>query len=171
MSISSSEIHGFIHLKEASVRWLSRQRIACHRNFCRPAHFVLTTDASEPGPAVCLPQLAKRPLMPGLAAILAGHHGALCHLEPARRRPAPYRPDQGPVAVARRTPGPALDSGGRHRRHLRRPRPDTGTIIGALTVPTTLLTILQMPEGARRILFGLIVLFVTVAYLSIVEER
>ena len=32
----------------------------------------------------------------------------------------------------------------------------TGTIVGALilTVLTTLLTILQMPEGARRILFG-----------------
>lgn len=32
----------------------------------------------------------------------------------------------------------------------------TGTIIGALilTVLTTLLTILQMPEGARRILLG-----------------
>jgi hypothetical protein len=29
--------------------------------------------------------------------------------------------------------------------------------------------ILQMPEGARRILFGLIVLFVTAAYLTIVE--
>ena len=49
----------------------------------------------------------------------------------------------------------------------------TGTIVGALilTVLTTLLTILQMPEGARRILFGLIVLFVTAAYLRIVEER
>jgi ribose transport system permease protein len=49
----------------------------------------------------------------------------------------------------------------------------TGTIVGALilTVLTTLLTILQMPEGARRILFGLIVLFVTAAYLRIVEDR
>ncbi|CDX58957.1 Inner-membrane translocator [Mesorhizobium plurifarium] len=49
----------------------------------------------------------------------------------------------------------------------------TGTIIGALilTVLTTLLTILQMPEGGRRILFGFIVLFVTAAYLRIVEER
>jgi ribose transport system permease protein len=47
----------------------------------------------------------------------------------------------------------------------------TGTIIGALTVLTTLLTILQMPEGARRILFGLIVLFVTAAYLRIIEDR
>ncbi|MBW8907862.1 MAG: ABC transporter permease [Mesorhizobium sp.] len=48
-----------------------------------------------------------------------------------------------------------------------------GTIIGALilTVLTTLLTILQMPEGGRRILFGLIVLFVTAAYLRIVDER
>ena len=40
-----------------------------------------------------------------------------------------------------------------------------------LTVLTTLLTILQMPEGARRILFGLIVLFATAAHLRIVEER
>ncbi|TJV73469.1 MAG: ABC transporter permease [Mesorhizobium sp.] len=49
----------------------------------------------------------------------------------------------------------------------------TGTIIGALilTVLTTLLTILQMPEGGRRILFGCIVLFVTAAYLRIVEDR
>ncbi|MER8807005.1 ABC transporter permease [Mesorhizobium australicum] len=49
----------------------------------------------------------------------------------------------------------------------------TGTVIGALilTVLTTLLTILQMPEGARRILFGLIVLFVTAAYLRIVEDK
>jgi ribose transport system permease protein len=49
----------------------------------------------------------------------------------------------------------------------------TGTIVGALilTVLTTLLTILQMPEGARRILFGLIVLLVTAAYLRIVEDR
>ena len=49
----------------------------------------------------------------------------------------------------------------------------TGTIIGALilTVLTTLLTILQMPEGARRILFGAIVLLVTAAYLRIVEDR
>ena len=45
-----------------------------------------------------------------------------------------------------------------------------GTIVGALilTVLTTLLTILQMPEGARRILFGAIMLLVTTAYLRIV---
>ena len=49
----------------------------------------------------------------------------------------------------------------------------TGTIIGALilTVLTTLLTVMQMPEGARRILFGLIILFVTAAYLRIIEDR
>jgi ribose transport system permease protein len=49
----------------------------------------------------------------------------------------------------------------------------TGTIVGALilTVLTTLLTILQMPEGSRRILFGVIVLAVTAAYLRIVEDR
>ena len=48
-----------------------------------------------------------------------------------------------------------------------------GTIVGALilTVLTTLLTILQMPEGARRILFGLIILLVTAAYLRIIEDR
>jgi ribose transport system permease protein len=47
-----------------------------------------------------------------------------------------------------------------------------GTIVGALIlmVLTTLLTILQMPEGARRILFGLIILAVTAAYLRITEE-
>jgi len=48
-----------------------------------------------------------------------------------------------------------------------------GTIIGALilTVLTTLLTILQIPEGARRILFGLIILLVTAAYLRVIEDR
>ena len=49
----------------------------------------------------------------------------------------------------------------------------SGTIIGALilTVLTTLLTLLQMPEGFRRMLFGAIVLIVTAAYLRIIEER
>jgi ribose transport system permease protein len=49
----------------------------------------------------------------------------------------------------------------------------TGTILGALilTVLTTLLTVLQMPEGSRRILFGAIILLVTAAYLRIVEDR
>jgi ribose transport system permease protein len=48
-----------------------------------------------------------------------------------------------------------------------------GTIVGALilTILTTLLTILQMPEGARRILFGLIVLLVTAIYLRIIENK
>jgi ribose transport system permease protein len=49
----------------------------------------------------------------------------------------------------------------------------TGTIVGALilAVLTTLLSVLQMPEGARRILFGLIILAVTAAYLRITEDR
>ena len=48
-----------------------------------------------------------------------------------------------------------------------------GTIVGAmiLAVLTTLLSVLQMPEGARRILFGLIVLAVTAVYLRITEDR
>jgi ribose transport system permease protein len=48
-----------------------------------------------------------------------------------------------------------------------------GTIVGALilTVLATLLTLLQMPEGSRRILFGAIILLVTAAYLRIVEDR
>ena len=47
-----------------------------------------------------------------------------------------------------------------------------GTIVGALilTVLTTLLTVLQMPEGSRRILFGLIILGVTAAYIRITED-
>jgi ribose transport system permease protein len=47
-----------------------------------------------------------------------------------------------------------------------------GTIVGALilTVLTTLLTILQVPEGARRVLFGLIVLAVTATYARITKE-
>jgi ribose transport system permease protein len=49
----------------------------------------------------------------------------------------------------------------------------TGTIVGALIlqVLTTLLTVLEMPEGSRRILFGLIVLAVTAVYIRITEER
>lgn len=44
-----------------------------------------------------------------------------------------------------------------------------GTIVGALilTVLATMLTLLQMPEGARRILFGLIILAVTAAYIRL----
>ena len=47
-----------------------------------------------------------------------------------------------------------------------------GTIIGALilTVLGTLLTLLQMPEGARRILFGLIILAVTALYARFTEQ-
>jgi len=48
-----------------------------------------------------------------------------------------------------------------------------GTIIGALIlrVITTMLTILQIPEGARMIIFGTLVLGVTAAYLRIIEDR
>lgn len=47
-----------------------------------------------------------------------------------------------------------------------------GTIVGALilTVLGTLLTILQMPEGLRGILFGLIILVVTAIYLRITSD-
>ncbi len=47
-----------------------------------------------------------------------------------------------------------------------------GTIVGALilTVLTTLLTVLQVPEGARRILFGFIILAVTAAHVRITED-
>ncbi len=49
----------------------------------------------------------------------------------------------------------------------------TGTIIGALilTVLGTLLTLLQMPEGARRVLFGLIILAVTALHVRFTEQR
>jgi ribose transport system permease protein len=47
-----------------------------------------------------------------------------------------------------------------------------GTIVGALilTVLSTLLTVLQMPEGSRRMLFGAIILAVTAVYIRITEE-
>jgi ribose transport system permease protein len=47
-----------------------------------------------------------------------------------------------------------------------------GTIIGALilTVLATMLTLLQMPEGGRRILFGLIILAVTALYVRLTEK-
>ncbi len=47
-----------------------------------------------------------------------------------------------------------------------------GTIVGALilTVVATMLTLLQMPEGARRILFGLIILAVTAAYIRLTAQ-
>lgn len=48
----------------------------------------------------------------------------------------------------------------------------SGTIVGALilTVLTTLLTLLQIPEGARRILFGAIILAVTALYVRITDQ-
>ena len=48
----------------------------------------------------------------------------------------------------------------------------SGTIVGALilTVLTTMLTLLQMPEGARRILFGAIILAVTAVYVRLTED-
>jgi len=48
----------------------------------------------------------------------------------------------------------------------------SGTIIGALilTVLSTLLTVLQMPEGARQILFGAIIVGVAAAYARITGE-
>jgi ribose transport system permease protein len=47
-----------------------------------------------------------------------------------------------------------------------------GTIVGALilTVMTTMLTLLQMPEGGRRILFGLIILVVTALYIRLTDR-
>ena len=48
-----------------------------------------------------------------------------------------------------------------------------GAIVGALilTVLGTLLTLLQMPEGARRMLFGLIILVVTALYVRLTTSR
>ncbi|MEO8240815.1 MAG: ABC transporter permease [bacterium] len=48
----------------------------------------------------------------------------------------------------------------------------SGTIVGALilTVLSTMLTLLQMPEGVRRILFGLIILAVTALYVRLTEK-
>ena len=49
----------------------------------------------------------------------------------------------------------------------------SGTIVGALilTVLTSLLTVLQMPEPVRQILFGVIILAVASAYTRITEDR
>jgi ribose transport system permease protein len=48
-----------------------------------------------------------------------------------------------------------------------------GTIVGALilTVLGTMLTLLQMPEGGRRILFGLIILALTAVYLRLTDQN
>jgi ribose transport system permease protein len=48
----------------------------------------------------------------------------------------------------------------------------SGTIVGALilTVLTTMLTLMQMPEGGRRILFGLIILAVTALYIRLTDR-
>lgn len=48
----------------------------------------------------------------------------------------------------------------------------SGTIVGALilTVLTSLLTVLQMPEPVRQILFGAIILVVAAAYTRITDE-
>ena len=47
-----------------------------------------------------------------------------------------------------------------------------GTIVGAfiLTVLTTMLTLMEIPEGGRRILFGLIILIVTALYVRLTEK-
>jgi ribose transport system permease protein len=47
-----------------------------------------------------------------------------------------------------------------------------GTIVGALilTVLATMLTLLQMPEGGRRILYGAIILAVTALYIRLTER-
>lgn len=47
-----------------------------------------------------------------------------------------------------------------------------GTILGALilTVLNTLLTMLQMPEGARRIFFGAVILAVTAVYVRLTDQ-
>ena len=49
----------------------------------------------------------------------------------------------------------------------------SGTIVGALilTVLTSLLTVMQMPEPVRQILFGVIILAVAAAYTRITEDR
>jgi ribose transport system permease protein len=48
-----------------------------------------------------------------------------------------------------------------------------GTIVGALilTVLGTMLTLLQMPEGARVSLFGVIILAVTALYVRFTDQR
>lgn len=48
-----------------------------------------------------------------------------------------------------------------------------GTVVGALilTVLTTMLTVMQISEGTRRICFGLIILAVAAIYVRITEER
>jgi ribose transport system permease protein len=48
-----------------------------------------------------------------------------------------------------------------------------GTIVGALIlgVLATMLTALQVPEGARRVIFGTIVILVTAMYVRIAGER
>jgi ribose transport system permease protein len=47
-----------------------------------------------------------------------------------------------------------------------------GTIVGALilTVMTSMLTLLQIPEGGRRILFGLIILAVTALFIRLTDR-
>ena len=49
----------------------------------------------------------------------------------------------------------------------------SGTIVGAiiLQVIATMLLVLAVPEGTRRVVFGLIILAVTAAYTRITEER
>ena len=47
-----------------------------------------------------------------------------------------------------------------------------GTIVGALilTVLTSMLTLMQIPEGGRRILFGLIILAVTALFIRLTDR-
>jgi ribose transport system permease protein len=49
----------------------------------------------------------------------------------------------------------------------------SGTIVGALilTILATMLTVMQIPEGTRRIFFGLIILGVTAIYVRLTQDR
>ncbi len=51
-----------------------------------------------------------------------------------------------------------------------RPRYNIAPTQNILTVLNTLLTILQMPEGLRGVLFGLIILVVTAIYIRITSD-
>ncbi len=47
-----------------------------------------------------------------------------------------------------------------------------GTIVGALILPVlaTMLPLMQMPEGGRRILYGAIILMVTALYIRLTDR-
>ena len=106
---------------------------------------------------------------------LAGAAGRLCRLRRARRRrrAGARRRHQRRRSQPRRGLSAAVDRRGDHWRHLdlRRSRRLCRQIVGALilTVLNSMLTLLDVPEPVRQILYGAIILLLAAAYTRLTD--